>query len=234
MKNVILYLTAITLISCDLGKKDDLSSTDKGVVDYIDYFDNQKIKSKGKVKESKRISKWEYYNSDGSISATGNYEDGLKVGIWVYSGVDTIDWQIYNSKSLELYLNLPKKWRIEENYNDTQITAYFSLDTVDNFVANGSILKITYQDDFNFDKKVAEISASYGEIISSKDVVVNGNVGRRIVFTALREGTKLIVTQVLLKRNKDLIVANGFSVPTTFDRYERLFNEIAFSLTLYE
>ena len=50
--------------------------------DYLSFYDNGHLKSKGKYRDGLMHGFWEFYRRDGSLMRSGNLQDGEPVGQW--------------------------------------------------------------------------------------------------------------------------------------------------------
>jgi uncharacterized protein YdhG (YjbR/CyaY superfamily) len=50
--------------------------------EYLSFYDNGRLKSKGKYKDSQMHGNWEFYRKDGSLMRKGKLEHGEPVGEW--------------------------------------------------------------------------------------------------------------------------------------------------------
>ena len=50
--------------------------------EYLEFYDNGHLKSKGKYKDGQMHGNWEFYRRDGSLMRSGRLENGQPVGKW--------------------------------------------------------------------------------------------------------------------------------------------------------
>lgn len=99
--------------------------------EYIEYFDNGKIKTYGKYQVDRRVGEWKWYNSDGSLASTEKYRinklyfpnnkimaeggeyfepsknEWIKNGFWIWYKENGEDWDY--SKEFEYGVEVEKK-----------------------------------------------------------------------------------------------------------------------------
>lgn len=63
------------------------------------YYDNGQVKQTGCHKDGKLDGVWESFNADGTKQAMGEYENGKRVGKWMFYKGDTVSEIDYSTKA---------------------------------------------------------------------------------------------------------------------------------------
>ncbi len=66
------------------GKSNTLTGNQvKTDIEYVDYYENGQLNSKGKFKEGEKFGEWIQYWEDGKTRYKGSFENGIKIGEWI-------------------------------------------------------------------------------------------------------------------------------------------------------
>lgn len=81
MKNILIIILSLFCLSTK-AQKDTIIN--KVRYNNVEFYQPNKIKSIGNIKDSLKTGKWTYFKPDGKILATGKYLNGKKTGKWKY------------------------------------------------------------------------------------------------------------------------------------------------------
>ncbi len=129
------YCISIVIASCNSGGQDCLSKE-------VD-FGGQRYYADGCLIDNMETGAWSFYEVPGKLISNGNYDRGIRVGVWHYTGNNNdsiIEWKRYEKKNLELVFNIPTRLQL---VSDTLVDVKFSnLDSSKLFNIIFSVLSI--------------------------------------------------------------------------------------------
>lgn len=114
MKNALIIILSLFCLFTN-GQTDTVIN--KIHYNYVEYYQHEKIKSVGNIKDSLKVGKWIYFKPDGKILVKGEYLNGKKIGKWKY--VD------YNNKKHIL------KWDLDQQSSEVFIIEGVQLNMYD-------------------------------------------------------------------------------------------------------
>lgn len=127
---------------------EQLQLENKSMKEFVEYYENGRIKSKGFLQGSKKQGKWEFFSENNEILKEENYKDGKLHGLfkrWFENGQLAIECEYSkgkcNGKWIEYYENGNKK---EEGYyqDGNYIVSNFWNDNNEKTLINGTGYKI--------------------------------------------------------------------------------------------
>ncbi|MGO4292591.1 toxin-antitoxin system YwqK family antitoxin [Chitinophaga sp. RAB17] len=242
--NVIaLYMVAV---SCRGKSKDQLYYSngkikseiivDRGNAKYIEYYENGHTKSAGVlISQGFRVGKWTYYNEDGTVKAEGNYDEGLKKGIWRYNINDssyTVDWSIYLNRPLKV--NTPGNWILKEHLAPFVPLAGFSDSLSWNASFNIAVLTRNGKNINSVINETIEKSKVHAivEVLSTDDVEINALKGKEVTQHFLVDKANLIAVQYFLEQGDTVYLVSFFVNENSYNRYKELIKEMAYSFSV--
>lgn len=94
------------------------NSADQNCSSILFRFDNQKYQAKGCADNNLEKGEWSFYNAKNKLIEKGNYENGIRVGKWLYpenKSDSIIVWKKYEKQNLKLLFNIPVLLEVVED-----------------------------------------------------------------------------------------------------------------------
>lgn len=228
MKNNFLKLVslALFLISCKQkkevredfypnGKLQSRIVATKEGVKYTSFYENGDVESEGPLdRDLKKQGKWQYLNQKGVVTASGEFIDELRNGLWHYNIKDTIfsiNWTRYINRPIKL--NIPEGWIVIENPKESVPLIVLS-DSI-NQTLGLDILQIAKNGE-PFDsivvRKTQYFNAKFPVIQeSTSNVVINNGKAWKAVQYVMKDDRK-IKTYRLYIDSKDVVYLLSFTL----------------------
>lgn len=191
---------------------------------------NNEVYSVLKTDKSKKHGIYKKLNFDGSPRITGNYQNGLKDGIWEFYNYKGELQQKFDFTNMSLVYNKPN-----EKTKDTKYKIYSGKDTLEAvlqihpiYIGSDAMMYESVFKDFNYPKEAME-SGTYGKVFIAFDINQKGEVSNYKVKSGIGHGcdeealrvVKNIPSNWLPGVLNDKVVNVEYVLPISFQLTER-------------
>jgi hypothetical protein len=210
---------------------------------FEEYYNDGGVAAKGIVVNGKRIGKWNYYQKDGKLKASGIYNlSGLKDGKWEYyaneGGSKAITWDIFLDSTHNFTINYPRDWIVRTDIENTLLMAMpKNIDLVKLKNVNFNILQIDLDSNLTLENisssNISEAAKAYEEfdfvMLKEGEDRINELETKWYAFSVNRDKNTHVVIQFYVMTDTKVFQISFFVLKDYYYEYLTLYKEVAYS-----